>query len=227
MQTESSLSITGHRKMPVANSFIRQPENSEHLAIVFPGFAYTVEMPLLYYSTRLMASYGWDILLLEYAYNQEDEFRSLSSAERNRWFIEDIEAAWKTAYRQRSYQYYFFIGKSLGTLAMGHLLAADSRLSQIQCVWLTPLMRNAGLRKQITQSKPPSFFAAGTADRHYDPLAMAELVAATNGQTAIIDGADHGLEIPGKVSDSIHALDRVISGIDRFLGETWLQNQQE
>ena len=36
------------------------------LAVFFPGIGYTVDKPLMYYSRKLAATYGYEIILLPY-----------------------------------------------------------------------------------------------------------------------------------------------------------------
>ena len=106
----------------------------------------------------------------------------------------------------------------MGTLAMGHLLATDARLQQAQCVWLTPLLRDERLRARIKQAKPRSLFVIGTADPHYAPVHLAEVEQATQGQSVVIEGANHSLEIAGHVVQSLQALEQVIRALEGFLG---------
>ena len=79
------------------------------------------------------------------------------------------------------------IGKSLGTFAAS--LAADRNLPAI---WLTPLL---------------------------DLPWVIEALAAPELTTHVLEvrGADHGLYVPGTMSDSIAVLDRVLTEIDAFL----------
>ena len=86
---------------------------------------------------------------------------------------------------------------------MGHLLTGTEPLSSPQCVWLTPILRNDHLCAQIKQRPCPSLFVVGTADSHYDPVKLAEVQQATDGEAMVIQNADHSLEIPGDIVKSI------------------------
>jgi hypothetical protein len=166
-----------------------------------------------------LVDHGADILLVEYDYHRKPAFGKAPAAERKRWLFADVKAALETGLAQRPYEQIVLIGKSLGTLAMGRLIATDARLAQAPCIWLTPLVRDETLRKQIAQAKPRSLFVIGTADRHYDPAGFAEVVEATHGQSLVIEGANHSLEIAGSIPESLCALEQVMQTVQTFLAK--------
>lgn len=213
----TTLQISGYQGEPVPNTFFQHQDTTDHIAIFLPGVRYTCHMPLLYYPTRLFLFMGADALWVEYAYDQRADFRALAEVERERWFITDVTAACHTALTQRPYRQVTLVGKSLGTLAMGHLLTADPQLAGAQAIWLTPLLRNERLRAQIRLCKARSLFVIGSADAHYDPASLAEVQAATGGETVVVDGANHSLEIEGDVWQSLQALEQVLRAIQAFL----------
>ncbi len=218
MYTVTSLEIAGYRGEPVPNSFIRQDAEAEHLAILFPGIRYTVDMPLLYYPGRLLSGRGADVLRVQYAYGWRDDFAAAPEAERERWMVADAQAAAETALAARAYGRITLAGKSIGTLAMGHLLAAGPQLAQARCIWLTPLLQYEGLRAQIKRGRQPSLFVIGTADHGYDPVTLSEVVEATKGESVVVEGADHSLELPGSIPRSLDALKQVVQAVEAFLG---------
>ena len=108
------------------------------------------------------------------------------------------------------------IGKSLGTVAMGHLLAAR-RPGPTQLVWLTPLLHDPQLVTRIEHARQRTLFVIGTADAYYDPDLLARLQEATGGDCLAVEGADHGLEIPGDVAGSVRALEAVMLRLQDFI----------
>jgi hypothetical protein len=98
---------------------------------------------------------------------------------------------------------------------MGHLLMSDIRFEKAHAIWLTPVFRNERLRKQIKQCRQKSLFVIGTADPNYDPVFLTEVVA--KGESLVIDGADHSLEIEGDPTQSLEAMKRLIEAIKKFL----------
>jgi dienelactone hydrolase len=156
-------------------------------------------------------------LRVEYAYNKNPEFRSLPEPERHHWLLADATAAWHAGLAQRTYERVVLIGKSLGTLAMGHLLTMTDQPPTVGAVWLTPLLGEERLRQQIPRYGGPSLFVIGTADPHFDPVVLEKMQVATIGEAVVVRNADHGMDIPGDPIASVRALERVVEALGRFL----------
>jgi predicted alpha/beta-hydrolase family hydrolase len=217
MATSTTLTIQGYRDEPVPNRF-QHPEGAiDQLAVLLPGLGYTLDMPLFYYAANLLLERGWDVLRVEYAYNTRPEFQTLPKSERDRWLLADTTAAWHAGLSQRTYERVVLIGKSLGTLAMGHLLTTADPPPHVGAVWLTPLLGNERLRQQIQQYGGPSLFLIGTADPHFDPVVLEQMQVATVGEAVVVRNADHGMDIPGDPIASVRALERVVEALGRFL----------
>ena len=174
-------------------------------------------MPLFYYPTRLLLDAGVDVLQVEYDYSTRADFRQLSSSQRQTCLFTDSETACNAALAQRNYQRVTIIGKSIGTRAMGHLLTTSDRLMHARAVWLTPLLSDDILRRQIKECAQPSLFVIGTADPNYDRNYLAEVKEATGGEVLVIEGADHSLEIQGNTLRSLDALEQFLTTLKIFL----------
>jgi len=216
MYSVDNLEISGYQNELVPNTFFRQDEEASHLAILLPGWEYTCQMPLLYYPARLLLAMGTDVLQVEYIYNLRADFQALPGSEQQQWLFSDASAATSTALAQRNYKRVTLIGKSIGTVAMGHLLTTEPRLKEAKAVWLTPLLKNEKLRTQIQQYGQHSLFVIGTADPHYNPTHLDEVKQATKGEAVVIEGADHSLEIKGEIIKSLKAIEQVIDAIKAF-----------
>jgi predicted alpha/beta-hydrolase family hydrolase len=217
MATSTTLAIQGYSNDLVPNRFLRPEGAVDHLAVLLPGFGYTLDMPLFYYAQQLLLDRGWDVLRVEYAYNNHPEFQTLPAPERERWLLADTEAAWRAGLGQRTYQRVVLIGKSLGTRAMGHLLTMADPPPNVGAVWLTPLLGEERLRHQIRQYGGPSLFVIGTADPHFEPVALEQMQVATIGEAVVVRDADHGMDIPGDPIASVRAVERVVEALGRFL----------
>ncbi|MDF2762600.1 MAG: hypothetical protein K0S83_1334 [Thermomicrobiales bacterium] len=218
MATATTLTIQGYRDEAVPNRFLRPQGAINHLAVLLPGFGYTLDMPLFYYAQNLLLERGWDVLRVEYAYNTHPEFQTLPEMERNQWLLADTTAAWRAGLGQQTYDRVVLIGKSLGTLAMGHLLTMADPPPNVGAVWLTPLLAEERLRQQISQYGGPSLFVIGTADPHFDPVVLEKMQVATIGEAVVVRNADHGMDIPGDPIASVRAVERVVEALSRFLG---------
>jgi len=200
---------------PVPHWFMKQQEESTHLAVLLPGRAYGLELPLLLYPTKLLHAKGADILGVDYTtYTASPE---MSGEEIQRRLSADIPAALDVALRQRSYERITLLGKSLGTIVMAQVLESNSRLQGASCIWMTPLLRMEALRARIVRNPHPALFIGGTADEQFDLAHLPELENATGGKSVVIEGADHSLEIQGHILESIDVLRRVMEAIDDFI----------
>lgn len=217
MATSTTLQIAGYRDESVPNHLLRPRGAIDRLAILLPGLGYTLDMPLFYYAENFLIEIGWDVLRVEYAYNRRPEFPSRAPAERARWLFTDTTAAFRAGLAQRDYGELALVGKSLGTLAMGHLLTLPEPTPPVRAVWLTPLIGEGELRRQIVRFGGPSLFVIGTADADYDPAHLAEVRDATHGEAVVVDGADHGMDIAGDPVESVRALERVVEAMVQFL----------
>jgi len=212
------LPITGYRGEPVPNRFLRQEGETDHLAVLLPGMGYTCDMPLFHYAENLLAEGGADLLRVVYAYGGRTDFRDLSDAEREQWLFADTAAGYRAGLSRRDYAQLTLVGKSLGTLAMGHLLAGeDGPAGGVRAVWLTPLVRQERLREQVRRFAGRSLSAIGTADPHYETDSLDAWRDATRGEVVVVEGADHGLDVPGDVVASVEAVGKVVRTLRGFL----------
>jgi hypothetical protein len=100
------------------------------------------------------------------------------------------------------------IAKSLGSNAAA--LAADRALP---AVWLTPLLTKPWVSAALARATAPALLVGGTADAWWDSVVARRL----SPFVLEVDGADHGLMVPGPLTDSIAVLGRMVTAIDEFL----------
>ncbi len=218
MYSFHKLDIYGYHQEPVPHTFFQQSNGSSHVGIVFAGQNITCQHPTLYYPTRELLLRGADTLLVDYALRPAF---STFSGEQIRACIEaDTIAAYQALFQERTYQQVTLIGKSLGTLAMGHLLLTVPQIPQVRAIWLTPLIKRLELRTQIQRVHPRSLFIIGTEDPHYDAGELRELEKVTRGEALVIEGADHLLEVPGGIIPSLHVMERIMQTIQSFFENT-------
>ncbi|HSL46155.1 MAG TPA: alpha/beta family hydrolase [Anaerolineales bacterium] len=213
----SSLDVVGYQNQQVPATFIAHPNPANHLGIILPGYRYAAEMPPLHYAGRVLLNQGADLLRVEYAYYRTD-FQQRPEHEQDKWISSDVLAACEAGLARRQYEKITLVGKSLGTIAMGHLLS-DSRFQKATCVWLTPILTVEWLCSRIEQLHPRSLFVIGTADQFYKPDLLKQLQHATHGQVVVLEGVDHSLELPGDIPQSLRILDQIVQALQTFLQE--------
>jgi hypothetical protein len=104
------------------------------------------------------------------------------------------------------------IGKSLGSLAAP--VAADRGLA---AVWFTPLLTDKPTVAALRRATGPCLLVGGTADQLWDGQAARSLPA----DVVEVDGADHGMFMPGRLAASAAVLGQVITAVEDFLDRIW------
>lgn len=212
----TSIDIAGDRGHAVTNQFIQQKSPSEKLAVLYPGLRYTCDKPLLYFTTELLLSNGYDVLQLWSNYGSE-QFDQLSQAEKTIQIIADGQALLNSGRRAGSYAQLLLCGKSLGTLTMAFILNEDQDLANLATVWFTPLIHLPPVSDAIMKIESPSFIAGSLADSTFSSGPLDQLESKPSTSMFIADGADHSLEIPGEPLKSLRILDQVIAKLSEFV----------
>ena len=219
MYTLRRLETAGYRGDPVPHTYFQQEVENGHLAVILAGQGNNCQHPTLYYPTRELLLRGADALLVDYCLRPA--FATLTGEELRACVTADTIASYQAATRERRYERVTLVGKSLGTLAMGHVLGTLSPSRQLQAVWLTPLLKTAELRAQIRHTHPRSLFVIGSEDPHYHAAEIAELAHVTRGAALVLPGADHLLEVPEGVLASLRVMGQILQALQDFLqGET-------
>jgi pimeloyl-ACP methyl ester carboxylesterase len=217
MYTEKSLPILGLYGREISNTFFKQEETAREITVIFPGYNYTTNMPLLYYASHLMLNRRSDVLLVETHYGRQPEFANMTEEEQELWVFTDAEAAWEQAWKQGLYERITLISKSMGGLAAAYLAASDPRMSDVACVFLTPLLTNETFRTYVAQADQPSLFITGNADRYYSAHYLRVLEDETRGDHLVLEHANHSLELKNDLFGSVRLLERVINKMNDFL----------
>jgi hypothetical protein len=100
------------------------------------------------------------------------------------------------------------IGKSLGSLAAP--VVADRGLA---AVWFTPLLTDGPTVAALRRAGGRCLLVGGTADQFWDGQAARSVTA----DVVEIDGADHGMFVPGRLDASAAVLGQVITAVEDFL----------
>ncbi len=207
--------IIGHRGR-VPNTLYSQENKTEKIAIVFPGSGYTCQMPLLYYTTNLLMESGYDVLQVNYFYKKN--FWSLPENKKDEWFYSDIEAVYD-ALQNKGYKTMALVGKSMGTLALSHLLQHRNIPEGTRLIWLTPILTDSQLLQRFMQGYKgkKSIFITGNADNYFNADVLKNIKEMSNSEIVVIPHADHSLEIGGDCVASLETLKLVLNKIEDFL----------
>jgi hypothetical protein len=101
------------------------------------------------------------------------------------------------------------IAKSLGTNAAA--LAAEHSLP---AVWITPLLHQPSVVAALDRATAPFLLIGGTADKAWDGTVARRL----SPHVLEVPEADHGMYVPGPLTDSVAVLGQVVAAVEGFLG---------
>lgn len=211
------LEVSGYGSKPLPNTFYKQEADTERLALVFPGYRYRCDGPLLYYPTTMLLSSGADVLLVEYTYDLLDGWRKSNSETQKKWLFADSAAAFQTACKQRSYKQITLVGKSLGTQAMGHIIASEPAARRASAVWLTPILTDPELGRQLGEFANRSLLVIGSADDYYDGDQLEKLRGRTGMEILVVPEANHMLEAGAGALHHIEILRSVMESVQKFI----------
>ncbi|MGW8851654.1 alpha/beta hydrolase [Streptomyces xiamenensis] len=174
---------------------------SGRVALVLPGMGYSPARPLLHFARAALLAAGWTVRELWWQVPPD-----LSPTRSAAWVRERAEEAIAAEDGACG----LLVGKSLGTMA-----APLAQERELPAIWLTPLLRDAGVTAALAGATAPALLIGGTADeRWWDPAIAASLPH----EVVEIPGADHALELPGDLAGSVLALHRAVTAMETFLG---------
>lgn len=165
-------------------------------ALVAPGAGYGLQAPLVDYSLTALERRDVNVTTLTW----DPVLATLPNADRPRWACEQVAAKFE--------DHDVMIGKSLGSNASP--IAADHG---IPAVWLTPVLTWPWAVDGMRRATAPFLLVGGTADRLWDGALARTLTP----HVLEIDGADHGLMVPGPLADSATVLGQVATAVEEFL----------
>ena len=175
-------------------------QNEKKLVVLFPGFGYGPDKPLLYYAAKVAAGRGWTAWWCSTA-------SCSPTRKRRRQRRQSYPGAAQDAMTQipAGYDRYICIAKSFGTMVAAGWVKAHPEY-HVTLLQLTPLAWGyaplyAGM---------PAWHATGTAD----PLGGAALRRALEQDPAIttyfVEGGNHSLDTPEDYTIGLEALKDIV-----------------
>lgn len=198
--------ISANREIPFA--ITKQDNPSDSLAIILPGVGYTAQAPLLHYSRGVFLKKGFDVLQVNYRYPKE-VFSALTDKE----FTSDVLSAIDAAAKEHRYTKLTIIAKSIGTIALAHLLD-EPGYQNADVIWLTPLLKNSDVYSVLLENSNRGLCIIGDRDPHYDPKKMEEISRNNYLSVSVVEGANHSLEYEDNLIGSIDILKQVITKVN-------------
>ena len=211
------LKIQGYLKNDVPNAFWPHPRPTGRLAISFPGFGYTADMPVLYYPAFLARDRGFDLLQLKTNYSTNAAYQQATGQEQLEWIMADARASLQAGLAQGNYPQLLLIGKSLGTIAISRLIDDLAEFPRLKILWLTPVLTDPIVTRVLLEHEIPGLVVIGKSDPYYDPNRIREMESKAYLKLCVYDSANHSLEIPGDMPGSIRILADFILSLDTFI----------
>ncbi|MEK4386014.1 alpha/beta family hydrolase [Solibacillus sp. FSL W7-1464] len=207
-------SITGYKEKVIHFTVLSTDEHASKLAILLPGAGYTAQAPLLHYSTGVFLHKSVDVLQVNYTYNDKfyDHFTMEELVEAIK---HDVDAVIDKVLEENSYEGYYLVGKSLGTIAIVSLLDREI-FHNAKVVWLTPLLNRDDVFEFMLHSRNESLCLIGDDDSHYNAERYRQFAKNPKLVTRLLEGADHSLQYKNDPVSSIDLLKAVIKEIDAF-----------
>jgi len=183
-----------------------QQSRAGRSAVLAPGGNYGTDGPLLMYARLAVERRGGRAHPVAWELPEDSDFSELRQrvAFQAGAAVDAMTAATGAAP--------VVVGKSLGSLAAP--LVADRGLA---AVWFTPLLTDEGTVAALRRATGPCLLVGGTADRFWDGEAARSLAA----DVVEVDGADHGMFMPGRLAASAAVLGQVITAVEDFLDHVW------
>ena len=184
------------------------------LAVFFPGIGYTVDKPLMYYSRKLAAEAGYEILLMNYTGFPKkirgDSKRMMESLriarKQTEEMLSDVDL--------NSCSSLLFVGKSIGTIVAAECAADTEIADRTRQILYTPLEETFSfpLKNAVVFTGDDDPWVGKTASR------IPDLCSQHSIPCTVIPGGNHSLECGDALCD-LKNLQIVMSETKQFLLE--------
>ncbi|SDI12875.1 hypothetical protein SAMN04487975_11233 [Planococcus glaciei] len=211
MQKET---IKGYKDLDIPYSLITHEEQSNKLAIFLPGAGYTTQRPLFHYSEEILLKKGFDVLNVNYRYNDTD-YDSFDMDELSTAIKLDVKTVIDEVLKDGAYKEFYLVGKSLGTIALCTELERDA-FKDAKVVWLTPLIHRDDVLDKMVQNPNKGLSFIGDNDYCYSEERYKLLTENSNLISRLFPNVDHSMEYKGDPFKSIETLKSIMEEINQF-----------
>lgn len=180
----------------------------KNLAVVFPGIGYHTDKPLLYYSKKLAAGYGFEVVEVPYG-NFPAGVKG--SPEKMKQAFENALAQTRELLIDITFEEYdkiLFLSKSVGT-AVAAAYAKEKKLKTYN-VFYTPVAASMELMEQ------PGIVFHGTHDSWAETACLVQYCEEKGYPCHLIENANHSLET-GEVHKDIENMAYIMELTDAYI----------
>lgn len=209
--------LLDYRKKPI--SIYETKSDSANVAIFYPGFGYSLKAPIFCYLIEFFESSGFNILGIDYRYDENSDFMALSDQAQDTWFEYDSGVIGQYVLdRIDKYKKVIYIGKSLGTTMLMKQAQKGLVFTEATLIWLTPGAYVHDIYSTILEIPNKSLVVYGTADRYYKSEEVERLKDQSKVQIKELPNAEHSFEVKGNIEKSIMNLVEVVKAVEGFVG---------
>lgn len=205
----SAFEVDSKNGSPAVYTSYSHSKTSSTLLVSFPGMAYSMDAPLMWYSTLAAIESGYDVLGLEYSFQVRGNPGFNSDLDK---VVGEITDGLKKFLKEHKYEQVIFLAKSIGTV-IGPRVMEEMDITLDGFVFLTPLERTLN----YINSSQKMLAVIGEIDPAFPPHAVKQIRDPKS--VMLVPGADHGMEIPGKSVESVEVLKNVTARCKQFFLE--------
>lgn len=216
-------SVMGYNGLEVPFRFIKHDQLSNQLAIFLPGEGYTNSRPLFHFTEDVFINHATDVLQIDYQYRKKI-YNHFSMEEICDAVKYDVNKVIESVLAEISYDQYYLIGKSLGTIGLSSVIN-KIEFNDAKIIWLTPLLRRDEVLEAMVQSQHSSLSFLGTNDRNYVEDRYERMIQNPNIVSSLIPQINHGMQLEADTLGSIDVLKNVIGDIESFVNRTTIKNK--
>ena len=198
-------------------SIEEQVSRNNKLAILFAGFSYTCNHPLLYYSKTIAQEEEYDVLAIDLEYYRNKVFLSLNEEEQDSYFEKDVQTVkdFLCTYSTR-YNELVFIGKSLGTSIIRRLLDTALLSEKSSYVLLTPGSEWKKTIEALEKVNSRVLVIGSIQDKHFSIPERERLYDRSNIEIIELEEGSHSLET-GVYEKDVEILKEVMKKVQGFM----------
>ena len=212
-----TLSLKDYHGQELANQLWPADRPIGWLAVVLPGLGYTSDMPLLFFTRRMLLWRGVDVLNLNLA-TRSAVFQGATEAEQLAWLTADVLAGIKAGLAQHEYRGLILAGKSIGSLAIAGAVEQAQDLLPTALIWLTPLLKWDVVLKAALAARGPQVHLCGGADSTFAPERLQQILSAKpQARAYVAKDANHTLEVPGNDRATFQGFSEAMLFLGKFL----------